>query len=179
MGLGWLDTPARYGLVTRAIHWGMALLLAWQFTGMVLRLILGRTPLMAFWVGSHASVGTLLLALVLFRALWMWINRRHRPPHHHGLMGRLSLIGHGALYALMIIVPALALLRAFGSGRGFAFFGWQIVERGGARIEWMVAPASTLHSPLAWTLLALIFGHAAMALIHHFRWKDGTLKRMA
>ena len=27
----WLDTPARYGRISRWLHWGMALLFAWQF----------------------------------------------------------------------------------------------------------------------------------------------------
>lgn len=175
----WLDTDGKYGLVTRALHWGMALLFVWQFTGMALRLILGRTPLMEFWVGSHATVGVLLLGLVLLRILWMGRNRNRRPPHHRGLAGRLSLIGHGALYALMVLVPIFGLTHALSSGRPLRLFGVQILEAGQQRIEFLFAIADRLHSPLAWTLLVLIFGHAAMALVHHFVWRDDTLKRMA
>lgn len=173
------DTPERYGQVTRLLHWGMALILLWQFTGMILRLILGRTPLMAFWVGSHQSVGTVLLALVLLRLLWAWVNRRRRPPHDRTPVGRAAMIGQGALYALLLVLPALGLLRALGSGRGNAFFGWPVTPRTGVRIEWMTAPADLLHSKLAWLLLALILGHVAMALVHQFVWRDGMLLRMA
>lgn len=178
MVLQWRDTPERYGLVTRLLHWGMALILLWQFTGMILRLILGRTPLMAFWVGTHQSVGTLLLGLILLRLAWAWGNRARRPAHERNVVGTAARIGQGLLYLLMLVVPALALLRALGSGRGFAFFGWQLVQRSGERIDWMVAPASLLHSKLAWLLLALIVGHAAMALVHQFAWRDGVLLRM-
>lgn len=173
------DTPERYGLVTRLLHWAMALILLWQFTGMILRMILGRTPLMAFWVGSHQSVGTVLLGLILLRLAWAWANRTRRPPHGRTLVGRAAAIGQGMLYGLMLIVPTLALLRAIGGGRGYAFFGWQVVPRGGPRIDWMTMPADLLHSRLAWLLLALILGHVAMALVHQFVWRDGVLLRMA
>lgn len=179
MALQWRDTPDGYGLVTRLLHWAMALILLWQFTGMILRLILGRTPLMAFWVGTHQSIGTVLLALILLRLTWAWASRRRRPAQEPGWNGRAAFAGHCALYGLMFVAPALALLRAFGNGRGYAFFGHQVVPRTGVRIEWMAAPADLLHSKLAWLLLALILGHVVMALVHHFVWRDGVLLRMA
>ncbi len=175
----WRDTPERYGLVSRLLHWLMAAILLWQFTGMILRLILGRTPLMAFWVGTHQSIGTVLLALILLRLAWAWGNRGRRPAQERNGVGRAARLGHAALYALMAIIPALGLLCAFGNGRGYAFFGHQIVPRTGQRIEWMSAPADLLHGKLAWLLLALILGHVAMALLHHFVWRDGLLLRMA
>jgi cytochrome b561 len=179
MAIVWRDTPAQYGLVTRLLHWGMALILLWQFTGMILRLLLGRTPLMAFWVGSHQSVGTVLLALILLRLGWAWLNRGRRPAPDRGPVGRAARLGHGLLYALLLVVPCLAFLRAFGNGRGYAFFGYPVVPRTGVRIEWMAAPADLLHGKLAWLLLALIVGHVVMALVHHFAWRDGLLLRMA
>ncbi|MBR0680453.1 cytochrome b [Roseomonas eburnea] len=178
MALQWRDTPESYGLVTRLLHWTMALILLWQFTGMILRLVLGRTPLMAFWVGTHQSIGSVLLMLIVLRLLWAWANRKRRPGHDRSGIGRAALVGQLALYALLLVVPALALLRALGSGRGFAFFGHQVVERTGQRIEWMAGPADLLHSKLAWLLMALILGHAAMALVHHVVWRDGVLMRM-
>lgn len=175
----WRDTPERYGQVTRLLHWGMAAILLWQITGMALRLVLGRTPLMAFWVGTHQSVGTVLLLLILLRLLWAWINRGRRPAQPRSWAGRAARLGHGALYGLMLLIPSLALLRAFGNGRGYAFFGHQVVPRGGPRIDWMSAPADLLHGRLAWLLLALILGHMLMVVLHHFIWRDGTLRRMA
>lgn len=179
MALQWRDSPDRYGLVTRLLHWGMALILLWQFTGMALRLILGRTPLMAFWVGTHQSIGTVLLALILLRLGWAWTNRGRRPAHAAGWLGRAALAGHAALYGLLLLVPALALLRAFGNGRGYAFFGYPVVPRTGVRIDWLSAPADLLHGRLAWVLLALIVGHVLAAVAHHVFWRDGVLQRMA
>jgi len=174
----WRDDATGYGLVSRALHWGMAALFLWQFGGMLLKLVVGRVPWMGFWVGTHASVGTALLALMLARGLWAVGQRQHRPPYHAGPLGRFAKLGHGALYGLMLIVPALALLRLLGSGREVRLFGVLLREATGERIAWMVQPATLLHGVLAWTLLALIAGHVAMVFVHRCVWKDDILRRM-
>lgn len=82
---------------------------------------------------------------------------------------------HGAFYALMFAIPALALLRAYGNGKG-----WQpwIVETG-VEITWMVALANALHSPLSWILYALIIGHIMAVIAHRCLLRDRILSRMA
>ncbi|MCG7360948.1 cytochrome b [Roseomonas sp. ACRSG] len=180
MSSPWLDTPQRYGLVSRALHWGMAALFAWQFAGMAVRILVGRHPVTAFMVGSHASIGTLLLLLVLLRGAWGLANARRRPGHAPGLMGRLATAGHLLLYAMMLVVPSLALLRAAGSGRGLAFFGLPVFSPfQGGPVGWMVAPANAAHGLLAWTLLALVAGHVLMVVVHRWLWRDDVLQRMA
>jgi len=172
------DSSQRYGSVSRLLHWAMAALFTWQFLGMVLKNMLGRTPLTGFWVGSHASVGTLLFLLVLIRLVWALGQKAKRPAHGRDLVGRLAAAGHIALYVLMIVVPSLGILRMFGSDKPISLFGVSL--RGpGEEVLWMTEPANLVHSTLAWLLLALIVGHVAMALVHHFAWKDGTLRRMA
>lgn len=173
----WLDSPDRYGRISRWLHWGMALLFAWQFVGMGLRLALGRTPLVSFFVGSHGSVGLLLLILVLLRGAWGLANRRRRPPHGTGWLGRAAALGHGALYLLMVVVPLLAFVRAYGSGRAFTWFNTVPLWGAGPKNEALVAPA-VAHGPLAWTLLALIVGHVAMVLLHRWMWRDQVAQRM-
>ncbi len=172
------DGPNRYGALTRFLHWTMAVILLWQFTGMVLKEVLGRVPLTGFWVGTHASVGTVLWCLVLIRVGWALGQSASRPAYHQGLIGGFAKIGHIALYALMLIVPTLALLRMFGSGKPVKLFGTELRAATGNEIEWMTAPANLLHSTLAWTLLALIAGHILMVLVHRFWWRDDVAARM-
>jgi len=180
MSSPWLDTPQRYGLVSRALHWGMAAVFAWQFTGMAVKILVGRHPVTAFMVGSHASVGTLLMLLVLLRGAWGLANTRRRPRHAPGPLGRLATAGHLLLYAMMLVVPSLALLRAAGSGRGLAFFGIPVFPPfEGGPVGWMVAPANAAHGLLAWTLLALVAGHVLMVVVHRWLWRDDVLQRMA
>ncbi len=176
---GLMDTQAYYGIVSRILHWAMAALILWQLLGMVLKVLLGRQPVVAFFVGMHASIGTLIFALVLVRIVWAWVNRGHRPGHGAGLMGLAAKSGHALLYALMVAVPGMALLRGFGGTRPFEVFGWQLSAGQAEAVSWMVGPANALHGLLAWGLLVVIGGHVAMALIHQFVMRDRLMKRMA
>jgi cytochrome b561 len=156
----------------------MAPLFGWQFLGMIAEATLGERPLVERIAGQHASVGMLILVLAAVRLAWAVASRRRRP-REPGALGALARAGHLALYALMLLVPALALLRAFGSGRGVAFFGAELVAPTGQRIEALMAPANALHGPLAWALLALIAGHVLMVAVHRWVWRDDVLGRMA
>ena len=174
------DTPEKYGLVSRTLHWSMAALFAWQFLGMGLDAVAENTAIAKFFKSTHSVFGALLFLLVAIRAAWALSNRAARPAHGPGPLGRAAVAGHLALYALMIVVPALALLRSYGSGRGLNVFGlFQLIPATGVRVDWMVAPASALHGFLAWTLLALIGGHIAMVFVHRGLLRDDTLAKMA
>lgn len=175
----WTDTPLRYGLLTRFLHWGMAALFVWQFLGMGVKLTLGRHPLTAFLVGTHKPIGLLLMLLILCRGAWGLSQWRVRPPHPPTVVGRLAGLGHAALYALMLYVPAVALLREYAGGRGFAPWGLPLFPATGEQIPWLMAPANASHGVLAWTLLALVVGHVAMVVLHRVVWRDATLARMA
>lgn len=175
----WSDSPARYGLVTRLLHWGMAALFAFQFLGMGLKLALGRHPVSGFFVGLHKPMGTVLMVLILLRGAWGLSQWRKRPPHPPTFAGRAALAGHALLYALMLYVPCIALLREYASGRGFAPFGIPLFPQTGEQIAWLAAPANASHGVIAWTLLAVVAGHVIMVALHHFFWRDTTLAKMA
>ncbi|MGH2341596.1 cytochrome b [Segnochrobactraceae bacterium EtOH-i3] len=171
------DTDQGYGIVSRALHWGMAFLFSWQFTSAVLHAVNRDWAISGFFWGTHREIGFLLFLLVLARGVWGFLNLKRRPPHV-GLVGHLAALGHLALYGLMVLVPGVALVRQFGSGRPFSFFGLPIMAGGGARIDWMVALGNAVHGLAGWILLALIAGHVAMVVVHERLWKDGTLRLM-
>ncbi|WP_334107963.1 cytochrome b [Methylobacillus sp.] len=169
-----LDGKEKYGLVSRLLHWGMAALFAWQFTGMILLAILGKTPLVKFFLGTHGNIGVLLLTLIVLRAIWALSNASRRPA----AINIMAQLGHLALYGLVLIIPTLALIRSYGSGRAFVPFGipfWDASEK----IEWMVDLGDMFHGELAWLLLALIAGHIVMALWHRTVKRDRVWERMA
>lgn len=173
----WVDTPERFGLTSRLLHWAMAYLLIWQFAVILTWRVFGPEN----WVKTvtsfgpdHGMVGLLILVLVVIRAIWGLLNRSRRPAKSSGLSGRASLAVQICFYGLMFLIPALALLRAYGSGKGW--LPWIPVT--GVVMPSMVAPADLLHGLLAWGLSILIAGHVAMALIHYVVWKDATMSRM-
>lgn len=177
-----LDTPDRYGIVSRVFHWAAAYLLVWQFVTLVGWRLIGDGALMRGVSKAgpyHGTVGVLVVALVLPRALWALRNNRRRPARGAGVAGRLAQSVHAAFYALMFAVPALALLRAYGNGKGYELWGFPLVPQTGREVAWLILPADLLHAPLAWGLGVLIAGHVAMALAHRFRRRDDVLARMA
>ena len=169
------DSKVRYGTITRLLHWGMALLIVWQALKLFDRVNDGE-----HWVGEtlvpwHISIGTLLLVLVAVRIIWAVSQRRNRPEREPAT-AFLVKAGHFLLYACMLLLPVVGILRMVGKGYGLKAFGIQLIDKGD-KIPWM-ASVGELHSPIAWVLLVLIAGHVGIALVHHFVKKDGVLKRM-
>jgi cytochrome b561 len=162
-----MDRPDGYGAVSRALHWIMAVILAWQFTSAAVRQLLPDTPVEDFFWFPHTSLGLLLFVLVLARGAWALANARRRP--RTGLAARM---GHVVLYLLMIAIPTLGLLRAYGRGRGYSPFGIELFSRRDQEIESLVELANDWHGLLGWTLIGLVAGHVLMAFLH--RKPDGS-----
>ncbi|MCJ2020609.1 cytochrome b [Methylobacterium sp. E-065] len=163
--VGWLDTPRRYGRVSRAFHWLMAALFSWQFAGALLYVATGDNAVTRIVGGSHFTLGFTLYVLVLLRGAWGLANMARRPPHP-GRLGRAAVAVHLLIYALMVVVPGLALLRQYGSGKPFTPYGIPVMPGRDEKIAWMVAPGDLLHHWLAFTLLAVLAGHVVMAFLH-------------
>lgn len=174
----WQDSPDRYGTVTRLLHWGMAALFAWQFTGAALHAWDRDAAITQWFWASHGSLGVLLLVLVALRGIWGLENLRRRPDAEPGLRGRLSTAGHTGLYLLMIAVPVVAMMRSHGRGKGMAVFGLPLFEATGREVPALVAIGNALHGWLGWLLLALVAGHVAMVGVHRFVWRDQVAARM-
>lgn len=172
------DRRDRYGPVSRWLHWGMAVLLAAQFLAAWAHWALPREhPFREAVWAYHPDLGITLFVLVLLRGGWGLANLSRRPLHRTPLL-RAAMVVHGALYALMIVVPAMRIFAATGSKRGLDWLGIQLVAPRAAKVEWMDA-ASEWHGELGWVLGALIVGHAAMGLVWHgLVRRDGVLQRM-
>lgn len=176
----WLDTPQRYGRVTRILHWSIAVLILWQIGLVAAYKIFGERPLLETLATytPHGIVGFLVMVIGALRLLWSLANRHRRPQHGNGLLGLAARSGHALLYALMLFIPAVALLRNYGSGRGWKPLGIEVIPATGEKVDWMVTAGNTAHGFAAWTLLALVGGHILMGLIHRFAWNDDVLSRM-
>lgn len=163
------DSVDRYGRISRFLHWAMAVLILWQFLSAGAHFLLEDTAIDKFLWPSHKPLGFLLFSLMILRTVWAIANLSRRPAS----LNMAARLGHIALYVLLFLVPALALLRQYGSGRAFEPFGIPLISGFEAeKIEWMVEPGNLLHGLLGWALLVLILGHIFMAFWH--RRKGGT-----
>ena len=173
------DTPQGYGIVSRTLHWAMALLLVLQLTTAALHLLAGESAAAKTVWPLHFQMGFTLWWLVLLRGTWALANYRRRPPHEGSrFQARAATIGHLALYTLLIAVPTLALLRAAGRGSGVRLYGIQWLAEGTPEIPTLTAAGNLLHGTFGWVLASLVVGHIGFALWHGLIRRDGTLSRM-
>jgi cytochrome b561 len=169
------DSPSRYGSVTRFLHWVMALLFAWQFTSVGAHIFAEDSPFDEFMWATHKSVGALLMVLIVIRIVWAIVNFSRRPES----VSALASVGHKLLYLLMLAVPAIGLIRQYGSGRSFEPFGLPLMSGfEGERIQWMVDLGGNFHGLLGLVLLAATVGHIAAALWHSRSSKTTVMPRI-
>ncbi len=169
-----VGTPA-YDRTTIALHWATA--------GLVTVLwVSGQT---ADWFPdgglintnywSVHVVGGFVLAVVLgWRLAWRKTGGRRLPPADAGAVHVFAKATHFLLYGLLLTVVALGVINAFV--RGYSLFDLVSLPQVGDR-TWR-RPITEWHGMAANILLGLAFFHAAAALVHHYAWRDGVLRRM-
>jgi cytochrome b561 len=169
------DSADRYGLVTRLLHWSMAILLGWQFVTVIAHTAMEDSGLDKLLWSTHKPTGLLLMILVLIRLVWAVASHSRRPA----AISLMAKLGHASLYVLMFVIPFVALLRQYGSGREFVAFGTTFMPGfSDGKIRWMIEPANLLHGNLGWLLLVLVIGHVVMAFVHRRLSGEDVLTRM-
>lgn len=167
--------PERYDIIARLLHWVMALGFIWIFTSAIAHNQFKESALDTFMWPTHKPAGLLLMVLILLRVIWMIATFSKRPP----AVSALARIGHLLLYVLMLAVPAIGLIRQYGSGRAFEAFGMTIMSGfQGPRIEWAMSLGSNFHSLLGRILIVMVLGHILATLWHTFTGRKDILNRM-
>ena len=169
------DSAARYGLISRFFHWLMALGFVWMLVSASARFIDKEAAFTKAVFAYHGQVGFTILWLAVLRVIWAIIQRPNRPKNPFAVK-----LGHACMYVLMIAVPAIAVIRMIGMGRGFTYWGlWPILEKTGVETAWMKELGNTFHGNLGWLLFALIIGHIFFAFKHsHSPTDQKVLPRM-
>ena len=134
----------------------------------------------------HKSVGITVLLAVPLRIIWRLMHRPPALPTEMPLVERRAAEGtHIALYAIMLALPLTgwALVSVSPYNIPTVLFGL---------IPWPDLPVFTgltdkqtadrimtsIHSRLAYVLIAALVLHIGAALRHHFLLRDGVLRRM-
>ncbi|WP_353474561.1 cytochrome b/b6 domain-containing protein [Salipiger sp. H15] len=172
------NSPDGYGLVSRILHWGMALaILAMLGLGTGIHRM---TPdLSNLWLyGLHKSVGLTLLGLILLRLGW---HRLSPPPVPRGVPGswqlRLARAVHRALYLLLLAIPLTGWAASSATGIDTVYFGTWTVPAIAPPSESLSDLGFAVHGALTKLLLLLLLVHVAGAL-RHGAGRDGALRRM-
>ncbi|MGQ9371098.1 cytochrome b [Azospirillum sp. ST 5-10] len=169
----------RYDLGFQALHWGMALVIlaAWLIPSLAEDLPRGpeRLELMAL----HKSLGVTLLALLVLRVVWRAVNPPPTPsPRITPWMHRAALVGHLALYAVMLALPVVGVLMSQAKGQPVSAWGLVTLPTLLAEDRDLGHTLEEVHEVLGNAILVLAGLHAAAALVHQYVLKDGVLARM-
>lgn len=177
--MNYMNTRARYDLLSIAVHWLTLLLLIAVYALIELRDLYpkGSDPreAMKSW---HSMLGLIVFTLVFVRMASRLVFRvppiTPAPPSWQHL---LAAAMHLALYAFLIAMPLLGWLMLSAKGNAIPFFGLELPA--------LVAPDKALghdfqeiHETIGNIGYYLIGLHAVAALYHHYFMRDNTLLRM-
>ncbi|WP_445399182.1 cytochrome b [Zobellella sp. An-6] len=173
----WGNNAQRYGVTSRFLHLGMALLifliigLGW-YAGS-----LPRGPARGdafFW---HKSLGVLLLLPLLGRLLWHRVSRVPAGVLRGG-QAKLARAGHHLLYLLMLVMPLSGILMSVAAGREVAVFDWWVIGGWVSPLDQLASLANATHRLAANLLVVVLLLHMLAALYHRLVLQDGVWERM-
>ncbi len=173
-----LNTDASFGLISRFLHWTMAL-------GVIFMLALGdriadmQPDLSTLYLyGLHKSLGLVILTLAVLRLVWHRISPPPRPIGPPSAWGTFAArAAHALIYVLLITIPLSGWFASSATGIDVMMFDrWTLPA---------IAPVSELwekrgfavHGILTKALFGLILVHILGALKREIE-GDGTLTRM-
>ena len=165
---------AVYDRTTIALHWLTAV-------SVVLLWIIGQTadwipdgPVNTAYWSVHVVLGFVLAGVLGWRIMWRRTAGRRLSAADSGALHAFAKTTHYLLYSLLLVVVVLGIVNAFV--RGYNLFDLVSLPQIGDRA--LRRPITQWHGLAANILLGLAFFHAAAALVHHYLWQDGVLRRM-
>lgn len=172
------DNPDGYGLVSRLVHWTMALAIVAMFALGVWMVGLDYySPYYKSAPDMHRSVGILLFFALAFRFLWRVSNVRPDDSEFSAFERLAAHIAHWGFYLLLLVLIVSGYLISTADGRAIDVFGWfsvpSIIQHKGLEDS-----AGTVHKITAYAIMALAVLHMLAALKHHFIDRSRTLTRM-
>lgn len=180
LNLQWRNSTQRYGVVSKSLHWLVAVTVIGLFA---LGLWMVGLDYYHGWYKRgpdlHRSIGVLLMITMVLRLLWLLATGKPAPlPTHHAWERALARLGHVGLYALVFSLGVSGYLISTADGRAVEVFTWFTVPSSGEWVDNQEDIAGEIHEWLAYGLISLVVIHALAAIKHHFLDRDDTLKRM-
>jgi len=175
------NTHESFGLVSKILHWLMAVILIALFgVGLYMTELDYYDALYHTLPWWHKSFGLLVVGLLIFRFAWKLSHPAPQPLKTHKKWEvSLAHLIQKLFYGLIVLIGISGYFISTAKGKGVEFFNLLEIPAITQAIEEDRADLiGEVHELLAITLIALAILHAAAALKHHFIDKDETLKRM-
>lgn len=179
-----INTPSRYGTMTKALHWAVFGLFANQFLVAALMMNAGddetamglaRDDLYEW----HKSVGVVIFCVVAVRYLW----RRLTPlpawaPNLSGREQRAIHIVERVLYLCMFLMPASGFVFVMAGGYPLNFFRLGNVPNPIGKHEALSLVAEWTHAGTAVVIVLTLIAHWTIVVRHQRAHRDRYLQRM-
>lgn len=173
------NTNDRFGLTTRLNHWINAALVIGVIGLGIYMVDLPREPATFELYNIHKSLGVLLLALIIWRFIWLKLSPNPALLPSKPWEQKLAHSVRGLLYLALVIAPLSGWLMSNSGGHAVNFFHLfelpTLVSESEA-INAVVKPIHVITGKILLPILILL--HIAGAIKHHVIYKDATLKRM-
>jgi superoxide oxidase len=166
--------------ITIGIHWVTVLIVLALFSSAWLHAYAHDSVHKALLLQIHRSLGVTIWMMTIMRLLWRLTHAKLPPfPASMSRLHRAVVkMSEYALYALLLVQPVTGMAATLLRGRKFALFFWQVPPlMPESRTIWISLEG--IHEIGACAFGALILGHAAAALFHHFVLRDDVLECMA
>jgi cytochrome b561 len=181
------SSSGRYTSVAIILHWVMALgILSLAVIGLAMvHLHLSLHKKFALYQ-LHKSIGVTILLAAFVRLGWRLTHAPPRlPPHMSVSEKAAAAAGHLFLYLFLITLPLTGWALVSASVLGIPTVLYGVVPWPHLSILATLANKGPVEGALrhvhafgAWMLIALVVGHSAAALRHHFLQRDDVLQRM-
>lgn len=161
------------------LHWLMAAGLVSLFAVGLYMHDLPLSPWKLRIYSWHKWAGVTLFTLAIVRLAWRIAQRPPQLPSHMGQAEQyVAHGGHGLLYLLMFGIPLSGWLMSSAKGFQTVLFGVLPIPDLLAKNKELGDLLHTVHWGLNMLLAAIVVGHVAAALKHHFVNRDDVLTRM-
>ncbi len=169
-----------WGSLAKFFHWTIVLLIIMQGIVGLVMVDMPKKPNIIPVYNFHKSVGMTILALAVLRLAWRAFDPRPAEPPG---MPRWQVLGaragHMLLYTLLFLVPLSGWwFDSVTALRPLYWFGLFEIPHFTGPDPSLKELARDRHQFLFWALVVVALGHAAMAFVHQFINRDGTLLRM-
>lgn len=168
----------QYGTTAKLFHWTIvALLVAQYFIGWLMPDIHPRVQPGAAMT-FHVSVGLVIMVLIVLRFAWRLIHPVAPESSLPAWQRATSEVVHWMLYVMVLLTTLTGWL--FASFRGwsisfFYLFPFPMLSTGNQAAGKSI---DGLHQAAEWTLLLLVVGHVAAAMVHLFYYRDRVMSRI-
>lgn len=176
-----LTTPPepRYSTAMVLIHWLMLALMVAVFASINLRELYPKgTDMRNLMKTIHFMLGLLVLVMVALRVVAKLSSPQPPAASDVAWAQWAAKIGHLALYGFMVVMPLLGWATLSAAGKPVPFFGLELPALLATNKE-LAHNLQEVHETIGELGYWLIGLHAAAALLHHFVFKDGLMKRMS